>query len=171
MMMLTLMWLMLGLQPTMASSSNRQAWGNPNGCEDVRSAEVSGRKGLHMRLRNLQKAWAYLDSMSEEGKPVIIAATETHLKDLHLNRAWRRATSLGWHTFATRAVSSQTSVLDGTSSTAEVPTMFANHGGQALLVQPHVHATGYHQDEGAVGYRSIIVKHETDQLTHYSRLL
>ena len=87
---------------------------------------------------------AFLDSMPEAGSPDIIAATETHLKDVHLNRAKRRATSLGWHLFATRAVSSQTSVHDATSSSSEAPTIFANHGGEALLVQPHVHATGYH---------------------------
>ena len=105
-----------------------------------------------MRLYNFtvfgQKAWAYLGSVPEEGKPDIIAATETHLKDLHLNRARRRSTSLDWHMFATRAVSSQTLSLDGSrfSSSAEVPSMSANHGGEAILAQPHVHATGYRQD-------------------------
>ncbi len=54
-------------------------------------------------------------------------------------------------------MSSQTSVHGVAISSTETPTMFASHGGEALLVQPRVHATGYHQDECAVGLRSIIV--------------
>ena len=65
--------------------------------------------------------------------------------------------ALGGNYLGTPAVSSPTSGHVAASSSSEAPTMFANHGGEALLVQPHVHATGYHQDECAVGLRSIIV--------------
>ena len=92
---------LLLLQLMMASSSNWQRWGNPNGGEEASSAESGGRRCLHVRLHSVtafgQKAWSYLHVMPEAGRPDIIAATETHLKGVHLNRVRRRATSLGWH--------------------------------------------------------------------------
>ena len=114
-----------------------------------------------MRLHNVtlwgQKAWAYLDELDSQTKPDIIGAVEMHLKGIKLNQARRRAKSMGWHMFTTPAVCSQGPghSLDGIASSDKT---FANHGGEAFFVQPHVQAQGYHQGEEAVGYRSLICR-------------
>ena len=90
-----LMWMVMPLQSVRASKSTG-CWGKADGGED---AQDSGRRYLHVRLHYVtafgQKVWSYLDSMPEAGRPDSIAAAETHLKDVHLNGARRRATSLG----------------------------------------------------------------------------
>ena len=96
--------------------------------------------------------------MDMHTKPDILGAVEMHLRGTKLNQARRRAKSIGWHMFSTPAVSSQGPghVESASGSLADRP--FANHGGEAFLVQPHVQAQGYHQGEDAVGYRSLIVR-------------
>ena len=113
--------------------------------------------GVKLRPHNLtvfgQKAWAYIDEMADEDKPDAIAVVETHLMGVQLNRARRRATSLGWHLFATRVAATHHGLGDVQSSERA----FANHGGEGTLVQPHVEATGYQQDADTVGFRSIVL--------------
>ena len=64
-------------------------------------------KGLEVRLHNITlagaKLWSYLDEMEDDHKPGILCLTETQLMGLPLNRARRRARSLGWHWFSTPA--------------------------------------------------------------------
>ena len=105
-----------------------------------------------------QKAWAYLDEIDMHTKPDILGAVEMHLRGTKLTQARRRAKSIGWHMFSTPAVSSQgPGYLEGASSSL-ADEAFANHGGEAFLVQPHVQAQVYHQGEDAVGYRSLIFR-------------
>ncbi len=84
---------------------------------------------MKLRLHNLivfgQKAWAYLDEMADEDKPDAIAVVETHLMGVQLNRARRRATTLGWHFFATPAVATS----HGTAPAQSSQRFFAHHEG------------------------------------------
>ena len=58
---------------------------------------------------------------------------------------------MGWHFFATPAIPTKNAMEQASQK------VFANHGGEGFLVQPHVAATGYHQDADTVGFRSIII--------------
>ena len=57
------------------------------------------------------------------------------------------------HFFATPAVATS----HGSASALSSHRFFANYGGEGFLVQPHVEATGYHQDADTVDFRSIIL--------------
>ena len=98
-------------------------WGN----HEVAGDSMQPR-GMKLRLHNLtafgQKTWAYLDEMQNTAKPDVIAVVETHLMGVHLNGTRRKATSLGWHFFATPAIATK-NALDQASQRA-----FANHGGE-----------------------------------------
>ena len=134
------------MEPLLGLSS----WGN----HEVAGDSMQPR-GMKLRLHNLtafgQKTWAYLDEMQDTAKPDVIAVVETHLMGVHLNRSRRKATSLGWHFFATPAIATKNALEHASQK------VFANHGGEGFLVQPHVEATGYHQDADTIGFRSIIV--------------
>ena len=112
-------------------------------------------RGMKLRLHNLtafgQKTWAYLEELEGTEKPDVIAVVETHLLGVHLNRSRRKATSLGRHFFATPAITTKNALEQASQK------VFAYHGGEGFLVQPHVEATGYHKDADTIGFRSIIV--------------
>ena len=58
---------------------------------------------------------------------------------------------MGWHFFATPAIATKNAMEQASQK------VFAKHGGEGFLVQPHVAATRYHQDADTVGFRSIII--------------
>ncbi len=122
-------------------------------------------QGLEVRLHNITlagaKLWSYLDEMEDDRKPGILCLTETHLMGLPLNRARRRARSLGWHWFSTPATATIRDAVDegaGIVADAREARTFANHGGEAILVLPGLVTTGHHQDPETQGFRSVLVR-------------
>ena len=113
-------------------------------------------KGLEVRLHNITlagtKLWSYLDEMDDDHKPGILCLTETLLIGLPLNRARRRARTLGWHWFSTPAIATiRDEVEEEVSRHAEAreARTYANHGGEAILALPKLVTTGHHQDPEA----------------------
>ena len=74
-------------------------WGKDSESQEAPGLLAQPRKGLEVRLHNITlagtKLWAYLDEMEEDQKPGLLCLTETHLMGLPLNKARRRARSLG----------------------------------------------------------------------------
>ena len=105
-------------------------------------------KGLEVRLHNTtlagNKLWSYLDEMDDDHKPGILCLTETHLMGLPLNRARRRARTLGWHWFGTPAIATiRVEIEEEVSRHAEhrEARTYANHGGEAILALPKLITT------------------------------
>ena len=129
--------------------------------KDLESQEAPGllrqpRKGLEVRLHNITlagtKLRAYLDEMEKDQKPGLLCLTETHLMGLPLNKARRRARSLGWHWFSTPATAIIRDTVEeevGRVADAREVGTFANHGGEAILALPKLVVTGHHQDAEA----------------------
>ena len=122
-------------------------------------------KGLEVRLHNITLAgnnlWSYLDGMDDDHKPGILCLTETHLMGLPLDRARRRARTLGWHWFSTPAIATIRDEMEEEVSRhaeAREARTYANHGGEAILALPKLVTTGHHQDPEAQGFRSILVR-------------
>ncbi len=98
---------------------------------------------------------------------MILALNECHLRGPDLNKIRRQVKALGWRCFVTPACdkhwgphSSEYRSAMGTSfaSDSQSARKFHNSGGEMILCNPVLAASGYHQPEGVEGFRSIIYR-------------
>ena len=132
-----------------------------------------GGNKVTLRLLNLtvlnEKALAYLaETTQEDAPPMILALNECHLRGPDLNKTRRQIKALGWRCFVTPACdkhwgphSSEYRLSLGANSFAsdlQHAIKFHNSGGEMILCNPLLAASGYHQPEGVEGFRSIIYR-------------
>ena len=99
---------------------------------------------------------------------MILALNECHLRGPDLNKTRRQIKTLGWRCFVTPACdkhwgphSSECRLALGAGSLAsdlQHAKRFHNSGGEMILCNPLLAASGYRQPEGVEGFRSIIYR-------------
>ena len=146
----------------------RNAGSHPEQVVQPREVVASAANGFVLDYANLtsmgRKVWDLLVTMEQPQRPHCFAMVEANLAGQHLNAARRRLRSLGWKSLHTPAVPKVTALTGQISPGLDqdpdeaVASRYRNSGGECLLFQPQVVATGHNQPAGVIGLRTSMVR-------------